>query len=144
MTNEQLIERYGMTKAELLASASRERALGNNLVAACLTDAANGNILKKRKENKMLDKIKNMAAPELAGWLAMVMLHSNTIPTTVGKILGYNSTMPPLSMVLLTWAGLALYLWRAVYQKDMLYIVSNGIGFMLNSVLLAIIVFPLA
>lgn len=91
----------------------------------------------------VFQKIRNMAAPEIAGWLAMVMLHSNTIPTTFGRILGYNTTMPPLSMVLLTWAGLALYLWRAVYQKDMLYIVSNGIGFALNSVLLAILVFPI-
>ena len=90
----------------------------------------------------MLHKIRNMAAPEIAGWLAMVMLHSNTVPTTVALILGYNATLPPLSMVLLTWAGLALYLWRAVYQRDVLYMVSNGIGFMLNSVLLAILVFP--
>lgn len=90
----------------------------------------------------MLNKIRNMAAPELAGWLAMVMLHSNTIPSLVGKIAGYNNVMPPLSMVLLTWFGLGLYLWRAVYQKDTLYMVSNGIGFMLNSILLATIVFP--
>ena len=99
---------------------------------------------KKGNRMKIIEKIRGMAAPELAGWLAMVMLHSNTVPTTVGKILGYSTTMPPLSMVLLTWAGLALYLWRAIYQKDMLYIVSNGIGFALNSLLLAIIVFPLA
>lgn len=90
----------------------------------------------------MLQKIKAMPAPELAGWLAMVMLHSNTIPTTVALILGFNAVLPPLSMVLLTWAGLGLYFWRAVYQRDMLYIVSNGIGFMLNSILLAILVFP--
>lgn len=92
----------------------------------------------------VFSRIRAMPAPELAGWLAMVMLHSNTVPTTLGKILGYSTTMPPLSMVLLTWAGLALYLWRAVYQKDLLYIVSNGIGFALNSLLLAIIVFPIA
>lgn len=72
----------------------------------------------------------------------MVMLHSNTIPTTFAKVLGYNATMPPLSMVLLTWIGLGLYFWRAYYQKDALYMVSNGIGFMLNSILLAILVFP--
>lgn len=90
----------------------------------------------------VFSRIRAMPPPEIAGWLAMVMLHSNTVPTTLGKVLGYSTTMPPLSMVLLTWAGLALYLWRAVYQKDMLYIVSNGIGFALNSLLLAIIVFP--
>ena len=91
----------------------------------------------------MLKRIKAMPAPELAGWLAMVMLHSNTVPTTLAIILGYKATLPPLSMVLLTWIGLGLYLWRAVYQRDTLYMVSNGIGFLLNSTLLACIVFPL-
>lgn len=97
---------------------------------------------KVSKMQKVINKVRGMAAPEIAGWLAMVMLHSNTIPTTVSLILGYNAILPPLSMVLLTWAGLALYLWRAIYQRDMLYMVSNGIGFALNSLLLAIIVFP--
>lgn len=87
-------------------------------------------------------KIWALPAPEKAGWLAMVMLHSNTVPTTVSIIMGYAAILPPLSMVLLTWAGLALYLWRAIYQRDWLYTVSNGIGFCLNSILLAIIVFP--
>lgn len=90
----------------------------------------------------MLEKIKNMAPAELAGWLAMVMLHSNTLPTTIAMVMGYSAILPPLSMVLLTWGGLGLYLWRAVYQRDMLYMVSNGIGFCLHSILLAIIVFP--
>ncbi len=97
---------------------------------------------KETKMQKVINKVRAMPAPELAGWLAMVMLHSNTIPTTIALILGYNAILPPLSMVLLTWAGLALYLWRAVYQRDTLYMVSNGIGFALNSLLLAIIVFP--
>ena len=92
----------------------------------------------------MFAKLRAMEAPEIAGWLAMVMLHSNTVPSLVAKIAGYNAAMPPLSMVLLTWIGLGLYLWRAVYRNDILYIVSNGVGFMLNSILLAVIVFPLA
>ena len=90
----------------------------------------------------MIRKFFALPAPEKAGWLAMVMLHSNTVPTTLALVLGYSAVLPPLSMVLLTWAGLALYLWRAVYQGDWLYTVSNGIGFALNSVLLAVIVFP--
>ena len=97
---------------------------------------------KVSKMQKVINKVRGMAAPEIAGWLAMVMLHSNTMPTTIGIIMGKNMVLPPLSMVLLTWFGLALYLWRAIYQRDTLYMVSNGIGFALNSILLAILVFP--
>lgn len=45
-------------------------------------------------------------------------------------------------MVLMVWAGLLLFLWKAVVDKDLLYIVSNAIGFALNSALLAVILLP--
>ena len=92
--------------------------------------------------NKVFQQIKEMPAAEIAGWVGMCLIHGATIPVTVGKIMGYSSTLPPLSMVLLVWAGLALFLWRAIARDDMLYTVSNAIGFILNSVLLALIVFP--
>jgi hypothetical protein len=85
-----------------------------------------------------------MQLSEKAGWLGMVLIHGATMPVTVSNIAGISDALPPLSMVLLVWMGLALFLWRAVARKDMLYIVSNAIGFFLNSVLLALIVYPLA
>lgn len=83
-----------------------------------------------------------MSAPEIGGWAGMCLIHGATLPTTLGVILGYSSELPPLSMVLLVWIGLLLFLWRAIADKDALYVVSNSIGFALNSVLLALIVYP--
>ena len=51
-----------------------------------------------------------------------------------------NPNLPELSLVLLVWSGLILFLIRAISQKDMLYIISNLVGFILNSILLLIIV----
>ena len=82
-----------------------------------------------------------MKNPELCGWLGMILVQSSTLPATIGRILGYSSQLPPLSMVLLCWSGLFLYFIRAFYQKDTLYMVSNGFGFFVNSILLALIVF---
>lgn len=90
----------------------------------------------------MFQKIRNMSAPEIGGWVGMCLIHGATIPTTLGNIMGWTHQLPPLSMVLLVWTGLALFLWRAIAGKDFLYTVSNAVGFVLNSVLLAIIVFP--
>lgn len=129
-----------MTKEELLAASKRERALGNDLVAACLHDAAYGNFPKK-KEKKMR-KVLNMAKPELCGWLGMILVQSATLPTTLANLLGFSNQLPPISMVLLVWTGLALYFVRAYYQRDILYMFSNGLGFVLNSILLALIVYP--
>jgi len=85
---------------------------------------------------------KKLTAGEAAGWVGMVLIHGATIPATVGNIMGWSDTLPPVSMVLLVWAGLLLFLWRAVERKDTLYTVSNGVGFFLNSILLALIVYP--
>ena len=77
----------------------------------------------------------------LSGWVGMVLIHSATLPTTLGVILGYSDKTPPVSMVILVWTGLMLFLFRAIVQKDTLYIVSNAVGFFFNSILLALIVF---
>jgi hypothetical protein len=96
----------------------------------------------KRKETKMLNKIKEMPLSELSGWMGMILVQSATLPTTISVLLGYSNKLPPLSMVLLVWAGLALYFVRAFKNKDVLYMVSNGFGFFVNTILLALIVYP--
>lgn len=90
----------------------------------------------------MVKFLQNMRPAEIGGWVGMCLIHGATIPVTVANIAGWSDKLPPLSMVLLVWAGLALFLWRALDRKDMLYIVSNAVGFILNSVLLALIVLP--
>lgn len=90
----------------------------------------------------MINKLKDMSPPEIGGWVGMCLIHGATIPVTVSNILGWSDKLPPLSMILLVWSGLALFLWRAIDRKDTLYIVSNAVGFVLNSILLALIVFP--
>ena len=77
---------------------------------------------------------------EICGWVGAVLIHSATVPTSLAVIFGANPNLPELSLVLLVWSGLILFLIRAISQKDMLYIVSNLVGFILNSILLLIIV----
>ncbi len=78
---------------------------------------------------------------ELSGWLGMILVQSATLPTTFGVLMGWSNQLPPISMVILVWAGLAFYFVRAFAQRDTLYMVSNGFGFIVNTVLLAIIVY---
>lgn len=76
-----------------------------------------------------------------AGWLGMVLIHGATVPVSLRAIFGTATALPPLEMVLMVWGGLTLFLLNAVANRNTLYIVSNGVGFALQSVLLAIIVF---
>ena len=47
--------------------------------------------------------------------------------------------LPPLSLTSLTWCGLTMYLWNAFYTRNTLYIVSNVIGLILNSIMIGLI-----
>ena len=103
--------------------------------------------MKSERENKNMRKVKEKTLVEklggISGWIGMILIHGATLPTTLGVIMGYSDKVPPFSMVVLIWSGLMLFLFRAIVQKDMLYIVSNAVGFFFNSILLALIVFKL-
>lgn len=90
-----------------------------------------------RKSNKVnKNKVGNCC-----GWLGMILIQSATLPVTYKILIGESTHVPPISMVLLVWSGLILYLVRAIIQKDTIHIISNSIGFITQSVLTALIVF---
>ena len=78
---------------------------------------------------------------EMCGWIGMILIHGATAPTSISVIMGWSTNLPPLNFILLIWLGLFLFLVRAISAKDTLYIVSNAIGFALNSLLLSLIAF---
>jgi len=78
---------------------------------------------------------------EICGWLGLVLIHGATLPVTYMALKGAAVVLPPLSMVLLLWSGLLLFFVRSAIQKDRLYMVSNGIGFFFQSIMLALLVF---
>lgn len=73
---------------------------------------------------------------EIGGYLGMFFLQGATIPATLDIIEGTATNIPPYTMVFCIWFGLILYLIRSIARKDHLYTISNGIGVILNSVLL--------
>lgn len=78
---------------------------------------------------------------ELCGWLGMCLIQGATLPTTWGILQGTNPKLPELSLVVMVWGGLFLYLLRAIDRRDTLHVVSNGIGTFLQGLLLLLIVF---
>jgi hypothetical protein len=75
------------------------------------------------------------------GWLAVVIIHAATIPTLFALLTGLSDNVPNLDIILFVWAGLSLLFARAVVLKDMLNIVTIGVGFILQAVIMAMILF---
>lgn len=78
---------------------------------------------------------------ETMGWIAVILLHLATIPTELAVLTGLTEKMPPVDMVLFSWVGLFCFFLKATIQKDLLNIVTIGLGFFVQASMLALIVF---
>jgi uncharacterized protein with PQ loop repeat len=78
---------------------------------------------------------------ETMGWVAVVLLHLATLPTLIAILTGLTDKMPPVDLVLFSWTGLFCFFIKATTQKDLLNIVTIGLGFFVQAGLLALIVF---
>jgi hypothetical protein len=82
-----------------------------------------------------------MISADTLGWLATIMIHCATIPTLVAASAGLTDKMPPVDLVLFGWAALILLFARAAILKDMLNLVTIGLGFAAQATILALMVF---
>jgi hypothetical protein len=83
----------------------------------------------------------NKPTADTFAWLSMVVLNCATIPSFLAVKSGLTDKMPPLDLVIILWVGLLLYFIRSAILKDMLMVVTLGIGFALQSIALGLIFF---
>lgn len=94
--------------------------------------------------NKWVENVKEHAphvSAETMGWVAVILLHLATVPTMLAIVTGLTEKMPPVDMVLFSWAGLFCFFLKATIQKDLLNIVTIGFGFFVQAALMALIIF---
>jgi len=75
------------------------------------------------------------------GWLAAIVLHCATFPTLLALMTGLSDRVPSLDVVAFLWAGLVLLFLRAMVLKDMLNVITIGVGFIVQAGLMALILF---
>ena len=78
---------------------------------------------------------------EMLGWLAVVVLHASTLPTYFAIMSGLTDKLPSVDIMLMIIAGLSLLFAKAVIQRDILNIVTIGLGFIAQSALMVLIFF---
>lgn len=91
-------------------------------------------------KNYTREKFSHMSS-EAIGWLAIVFIHCATIPSVLSLIIGISDKLPSLDVVMFAWGGLLLMFVKALIQRDMLNIITIGLGFFLQAFLLALVVF---
>ena len=83
----------------------------------------------------------SVISAETFGWLAAIVLHASTIPSLLAVMGGLTDRMPSVDLVLLVWSGLTLLFIKAAIQKDMLNVITIGIGFIVQAAMMALIFF---
>ena len=95
---------------------------------------------KQRANTWLAEHLPRIGADTL-GWLAVILIHSATIPTLLALLTGLSDNVPNLDIVLFMWAGLVLLFVRSVVMKDALNIITIGTGFIVQAVIMAMILF---
>ena len=87
-----------------------------------------------------LSHFKKLTADTL-GWLAAIVLHCATIPSLLAVMNGLTDVMLPVDIVLLVWTALVLLFVKAAIQRDLLNLITIGLGFFVQATLMALIFF---
>jgi hypothetical protein len=90
---------------------------------------------------KAIGETISKVSTETFGWLAVVILHASTIPSMMAVMSGLTDKLPPIDLVLMVWTALTLLFVKAAVQKDMLNLVTIGLGFVAQAAMMALIFF---
>jgi len=75
------------------------------------------------------------------GWTALIALHAVTVPSMFGLMTGLTDNTPPIDMVIILWAAMALFYIKAILEKNVISLVIIGLGFIMQSILMALVFF---
>ena len=74
-------------------------------------------------------------------WISVICIIASTVPGFFAVMAHATDRMPPLDVTLMVWTGLLLYFLRSAILKDMLMVVTIGLGFAIQAILLGLIFF---
>lgn len=94
-------------------------------------------------KNSFIELKKSVAhvSSEVVEWVGIIFLLGATVPTLFGLMLGISDNTPPIDVVLILWAALSLFFIKAAIKKDILNMVTIGLGFVAQATIIALIFF---
>lgn len=74
-------------------------------------------------------------------WAALLTLQAIFLPSLFGLMSGLTDDVPPIDIVLILYAAMALMYIKAILEKNVVSLIIIGAGFIGQSVLMALIFF---
>ena len=88
----------------------------------------------------LAEVFKNVSA-EAVAWSAIVIIHLATVPSLLAMMSGYSTDLPPADLVLMIWLALILFLIRAAIKRDVLQMLTIGVGFAAQASMMVLLFF---
>jgi hypothetical protein len=97
-------------------------------------------LLLKNLYQEFKNSIKGISI-EGINWTALLTLQAILLPSLFGLMSGLTDDVPPIDMVLILYAALALFYVKAIIEKNVVSLIIIGAGFIGQSILMALIFF---
>lgn len=75
------------------------------------------------------------------GWISIVLCHFAAIPTLIAVLLGQSNQLPPVDLMIFIWAALITMFFKALIERNFLYVATICMGFCAQTVIMSLILF---
>ena len=75
------------------------------------------------------------------GWITIVLLHLSSIPTLVAVLMSQSDKLPPVDLMVFVWSALITLFFKALIERNFLYIATICLGFAAQTVIMSLILF---
>lgn len=86
------------------------------------------------------DHLGNISA-HMLGLVAIVLLHCASIPSLLAVLTQHTDKMPPVDIMIFIWATLITLFFKALIERNSLYIATISLGFAMQTVIMSLILF---
>lgn len=94
----------------------------------------------QKSYNEVKNSIRKISADTIE-WVGILALLGAIVPSLLGLMTGVTDNTPPIDVVLIIWGALGMFFIKAALHKDFLNLVTIGLGFMAQAVMIALIFF---
>ena len=75
------------------------------------------------------------------GWFSIILCHFAAMPTLLAVLFGQSDRLPPVDLILFIWSALITMFFKAMIEKNFLYISTICLGFVAQTVIMSLILF---
>ena len=86
------------------------------------------------------DHLKQVSSHTL-GWMSIILCHFAAIPTLLAVLLGQSDRLPPVDLMIFIWSALVTMFFKALIEKNVLYISTICMGFVAQTFIMSLILF---